>query len=134
MISAACCVGSRFRSYSRFLFVICFDTQTLLVWGVAAANLAIKRRWLYSSKQGYLLTLSNVCGALLGTSNTTSYVESVAGVAAEGGRTGLTAVVVGMLLLRLFLLATCECDSAYTNIRCTFLILMMSGLVSIKLA
>ncbi|MFA0070771.1 solute carrier family 23 protein, partial [Vibrio breoganii] len=37
-------------------------------------------------------------GALLGTSNTTSYVESVAGVA-EGGRTGLTAVVVGILFL-----------------------------------
>jgi adenine/guanine/hypoxanthine permease len=35
---------------------------------------------------------------LLGTSNTTSYIESAAGVAA-GGRTGLTAVFVGILFL-----------------------------------
>ena len=37
-------------------------------------------------------------GALLGTSSTTAYIESVAGVQA-GGRTGLTAVVVGLLFL-----------------------------------
>lgn len=37
-------------------------------------------------------------GALLGTSNTTTYVESAAGIAA-GGRTGLTSAVVGILFL-----------------------------------
>ncbi|HCC34859.1 MAG TPA: guanine permease [Ruminococcaceae bacterium] len=37
-------------------------------------------------------------GALLGTSNTTTYVESSAGIAA-GGRTGLTSVVVAVLFL-----------------------------------
>jgi AGZA family xanthine/uracil permease-like MFS transporter len=37
-------------------------------------------------------------GALIGTSTTTSYIESAAGVAA-GGRTGLTAVVVAVLFL-----------------------------------
>lgn len=37
-------------------------------------------------------------GALLGTSNTTTYVESAAGIS-QGGRTGLTAVVVGILFL-----------------------------------
>lgn len=42
-----------------------------------------------------------VAGSMIGTSSTTAYVESAAGVAA-GGRTGLTAVVVGVL----FLLAT----------------------------
>lgn len=42
-------------------------------------------------------------GALLGTSNTTTYVESAAGIG-QGGRTGLTAVVVGILfLLSMFL-------------------------------
>jgi AGZA family xanthine/uracil permease-like MFS transporter len=41
-------------------------------------------------------SLAAVAGAALGTSTTTSYVESAAGVAA-GGRTGLTAVVVGVL-------------------------------------
>lgn len=37
-------------------------------------------------------------GALLGTSNTTTYVESAAGIS-QGGKTGLTAVVVGILFL-----------------------------------
>lgn len=42
-------------------------------------------------------------GAVLGTSNTTTYVESAAGIA-EGGRTGLTAVTVSvMMLLSMFL-------------------------------
>lgn len=42
--------------------------------------------------------MATVIGALLGTSNTTSYIESAAGIR-EGGRTGLTAVVVAMLFL-----------------------------------
>src|SRR5690606_31863537 len=37
-------------------------------------------------------------GALLGTSNTTTYVESAAGIA-QGGRTGLTAVTTGLWFL-----------------------------------
>jgi AGZA family xanthine/uracil permease-like MFS transporter len=37
-------------------------------------------------------------GAVLGTSTTTSYIESAAGIE-EGGRTGLTSVVTGMLFL-----------------------------------
>jgi AGZA family xanthine/uracil permease-like MFS transporter len=42
-------------------------------------------------------------GALLGTSNTTTYVESAAGIAA-GGKTGMTSAVVGILfLLSLFI-------------------------------
>lgn len=47
--------------------------------------------------------LAAMLGAWLGTSTTTSYVESAAGIA-EGGRTGLTAVTVGILfLLSMFL-------------------------------
>ncbi len=42
--------------------------------------------------------IGTVTGACLGTSTVTSYVESAAGIAA-GGRTGLTAVVVGLLFL-----------------------------------
>lgn len=42
--------------------------------------------------------LATTVGAMLGTSSVTSYVESVSGVAA-GGRTGMTAVVVGVLFL-----------------------------------
>ena len=43
-------------------------------------------------------------GALLGTSSTTSYLESTAGISA-GGRTGLTAVVVALLFLASLTLA-----------------------------
>ncbi len=43
-----------------------------------------------------------VAGAALGTSSTTPYIESSAGVAA-GGRTGLTAVIVGLLVYCLFI-------------------------------
>ncbi len=48
-------------------------------------------------------SLGSFIGALLGTSNTTTYVESAAGVA-QGGRTGLTGVTVAVLfLLSLFI-------------------------------
>lgn len=43
-------------------------------------------------------------GALLGTSNTTTYVESAAGIAA-GGKTGLTSVVTGILFLACLFIA-----------------------------
>jgi AGZA family xanthine/uracil permease-like MFS transporter len=43
-------------------------------------------------------SLGTVIGALLGTSNTTTYVESAAGVSA-GGRTGLTSVVVSLMFV-----------------------------------
>ena len=39
-----------------------------------------------------------VCGSLLGTSSTTAYIESVSGVQ-SGGRTGLTALIIGTLFL-----------------------------------
>jgi AGZA family xanthine/uracil permease-like MFS transporter len=42
--------------------------------------------------------IATVFGALMGTSTTTTYIESASGVA-EGGRTGLTAVVTGVLFL-----------------------------------
>jgi len=41
---------------------------------------------------------ATIAGALAGTSTTTTYIESVAGVE-EGGKTGLTAVTVGVLML-----------------------------------
>jgi AGZA family xanthine/uracil permease-like MFS transporter len=42
--------------------------------------------------------LSTMFGAVFGTSTTTSYIESAAGIE-EGGRSGLTAVVTGILLM-----------------------------------
>lgn len=47
--------------------------------------------------------LAAMFGAFMGTSTTTAYVESASGIG-EGGRTGLTAVTVGVLfLLSMFL-------------------------------
>ena len=50
-------------------------------------------------------------GALFGTSNTTTYVESAAGIGA-GGRTGLTSVVVAICFaISAFPLYLCQCGS-----------------------
>tara|TARA_R110000850_G_C9927974_1_gene461933 strand:- start:81 stop:1379 length:1299 start_codon:yes stop_codon:yes gene_type:complete len=82
-----------------FLFVDLFDTSGTLV-GVA-------HRGKLLDKDGKLPRLgrammadstASMAGAALGTSTTTSYIESTAGIA-SGGRTGLTAVVVGGLFL-----------------------------------
>lgn len=43
-------------------------------------------------------SVATIVGSLFGTSNTTSYIESAAGIK-EGGRTGLTAVVVAFFFL-----------------------------------
>jgi AGZA family xanthine/uracil permease-like MFS transporter len=42
--------------------------------------------------------LAAICGAFLGTSTTTAYIESASGIE-EGGRTGLVAVTVGGLFI-----------------------------------
>ncbi|MGE5702361.1 MAG: NCS2 family permease [Clostridia bacterium] len=85
-----------------FLFVDFFDaTGTLL--GVANQAGLLKDGKL--PRPGSALAsdaIAGMAGAILGTSTTTSYVESTAGVAA-GGRSGFTAVVVGIcFLLALF--------------------------------
>lgn len=70
---------------------------------------------------------------MLGTSTTTSYIESTAGVSA-GGRTGLTAVVVGILfLLALFISPLAGMVPAYATAGTLFYvaILMMSGLMHV---
>src|SRR5690606_40007635 len=72
-------------------------------------------------------------GSLLGTSTTTSYVESAAGTAV-GGRTGLTACVVAALfLLRLFLSPLSGAVSAFATAPALFFlaVLMTSGLVQV---
>ena len=87
-----------------FLFVDFFDTAGTLT---SAANLAGK-----VDEEGKVEGIGKAVlsdsaatafGALLGTSNTTSYIESGAGIK-EGGKTGLTAITVAVLfLLCLFL-------------------------------
>ncbi len=82
-----------------FLFVDLFDTLgTLLALG-AKANLLDDEGQLPNAKPALMAdALGTTVGAILGTSTVTSYVESAAGVV-EGGKTGLTAMVVAVLFL-----------------------------------
>jgi AGZA family xanthine/uracil permease-like MFS transporter len=86
------------------VFVNMFDTIGTLIGVTRKANLMDKNGRL--PKMGAALTAdasASVVGAALGTSPVTSYIESAAGVSA-GGKTGLTAVVVGVcFILALFL-------------------------------
>ncbi len=87
-----------------FLFVDLFDTLgTLLALG-AKANLLDDKGQLPRAKPALMAdALGTTVGAILGTSTVTSYVESASGVI-EGGRTGLTSIVVSILFfLSLFL-------------------------------
>lgn len=88
-----------------FLFVDLFDNLGTLV--------AVTKRAGLMDKDGHIAGLNRilftdatatVVGSLAGTSTVTSYVESAAGVQA-GGRTGLTAVVAGVLFLLTMLVA-----------------------------
>ncbi len=80
-----------------FLFVDLFDTAGTLI-GVASKGGLLEGR-LPRAKEALMAdAVGTVVGACMGTSTTTSYVESSAGVAA-GGRTGLTALVTGVLFI-----------------------------------
>ncbi len=82
-----------------FLFVDIFDTLGTLVGVSAKANMLDKNGRLPKIKGALTAdAVATSLGAVLGTSTTTTFVESAAGVA-EGGRTGLTAVATGFLFL-----------------------------------
>lgn len=82
-----------------FLFVDMFDTVGTLIGCATKANLMTKDGKIPQVKEALFAdAVGTVVGAIFGTSTVTTYVESSAGVA-EGGRTGLTSLVVGILLL-----------------------------------
>jgi AGZA family xanthine/uracil permease-like MFS transporter len=82
-----------------FLFVDLFDTSGTLVGVAHRGGLLDKDGKLPRLGRALMAdSTASMAGAALGTSTTTSYVESTAGIAA-GGRTGLTAVVVAVLFL-----------------------------------
>jgi AGZA family xanthine/uracil permease-like MFS transporter len=85
-----------------FLFVDFFDTAGTLVAVANQAGLMKDNKLPRAGKALMADSVATVIGAILGTSTTTSYVESTAGVAA-GGRSGFTSVVTaGFFLLALF--------------------------------
>ena len=82
-----------------FLFVDVFDTLGTLIGCANKAGMLDKEGKLPRIKQALLAdAIATSAGAVLGTSTTTTFVESSSGVA-EGGRTGLTSVVTGLLFL-----------------------------------
>ena len=85
-----------------FLFVDLFDTLGTLIGVSTKANMLDENGRLPKIKPALLSdAIATTAGAVLGTSTTTTFVESAAGVAV-GGRTGLTAMTTAIL----FLLAT----------------------------
>lgn len=82
-----------------FLFVDLFDTLGTLIGVATKANMLDKDGRLPKVKPALLAdAIGTSAGAVLGTSTITTFVESASGVAA-GGRTGLTAMVSGILFL-----------------------------------
>jgi AGZA family xanthine/uracil permease-like MFS transporter len=82
-----------------FLFVDLFDTAGTLIGVAHRAGLLDEQGRLPRLGKALLAdSTATAAGALIGTSTTTSYIESAAGINA-GGRTGLTAVTVAVLFL-----------------------------------
>ena len=82
-----------------FLFVDLFDTLGTLIGVSSKANMLDKNGRLQKIKGALMAdAVATSVGAVLGTSTTTTFVESASGVT-EGGRTGLTAVTTGLLFL-----------------------------------
>ena len=78
-----------------FFFIDMFDTVGTLVGVCTKAKMLDENGNIHRVKQAFMAdSIATTFGAMLGTSTTTTYVESAAGVA-QGGRSGLTALVVG---------------------------------------
>ena len=79
-----------------FLFIDMFDTVGTLVGVCTKANMIDRDGKIYRIKQAFMAdAIATTAGAVLGTSTTTTYIESAAGVA-QGGRSGLTAFSVAV--------------------------------------
>ena len=82
-----------------FLFVDLFDTLGTLIGVSSKANMLDKDGKLPRIKGALMAdAVATTAGAILGTSTTTTFVESASGVT-QGGRTGLTAMTTGFLFL-----------------------------------
>ncbi|CFQ64170.1 xanthine/uracil permease family protein [Yersinia frederiksenii] len=82
-----------------FMLVNLFDSSGTLIGVTDKAGLTDDKGKFPRMKQAlYVDSISSVAGAFIGTSSVTAYIESSSGVSV-GGRTGLTAVVVGILFL-----------------------------------
>lgn len=118
-----------------FLFVDLFDTSGTLVAVAEKGNLTDKDGKIPRLGRALMSDSSaTVAGSLLGTSSTTSYIESGAGIAV-GGRTGLTAVTASILfLLALFFSPVAQMIPVFaTSAALIFVaVLMISALTSVS--
>ena len=118
-----------------FLFVDLFDTAGTLIATTSQAGLIGKDGKIPNMGKALLAdSTATVAGTLLGTSSTTSYIESVSGIAA-GGRTGLMAVTVGVLfLLSIFFSPLAGMIPGYATAGAIFYVavLMMETLKDVK--
>jgi len=117
-----------------FLFVDLFDTAGTLVGLAHRAGMLDERGRLPRLKKALVAdSTATIAGAALGTSTTTSYIESAAGINA-GGRTGLTAITVAVLFLAyLFLSPLADTIPAYATAPALLFVacLMVRGLAEI---
>lgn len=81
-----------------FLFIDFFDTAGTLVAVANQAGLMKDNKLPRAGKALFSDSLATIVGAIFGTSTTTSYIESSAGVAV-GARTGFASVVTGLCFL-----------------------------------
>lgn len=87
------------------MLVNLFDSSGTLIGVTDKAGLADEKGKFPRMKQAlYVDSISSVTGSFIGTSSVTAYIESSSGVSV-GGRTGLTAVVVGLLFLLVIFLS-----------------------------
>ena len=109
-----------------FLFVDLFDTAGTLIATTQQAGLVDKDGKVKNMGKAMLAdSTATVAGTFLGTSSTTSYIESVSGVAA-GGRTGLVAVTVGILfLLSIFFAPLASMIPAYATAGAIFYVAVL---------
>ncbi|EOL8989159.1 NCS2 family permease [Cronobacter dublinensis] len=88
-----------------FMLVNLFDSSGTLIGVTDKAGLADESGKFPRMKQAlYVDSISSVAGSFIGTSSVTAYIESSSGVSI-GGRTGLTAVIVGLLFLLVIFLS-----------------------------
>ncbi|GAA0473354.1 MULTISPECIES: NCS2 family permease [Tatumella] len=117
-----------------FLFVDVFDNSGTLIGVSRRAGLTDDKGNIPAMGRALMAdSIAALFGSLLGTSTTTSFVESAAGVSA-GGRTGLTSVVVAILfLLSLFFSPLAGSVPAYATAPALLFVavLMTSGLAEI---
>lgn len=116
-----------------FFLVELFDATGTLMGVASRAGLLVNGKMERLNRALLADSTAIVAGSFLGTSSTTAYIESAAGVQA-GGRTGLTAVAVGLLFLAcLFIAPLAGVVPAYATAPALFYVacLMLRDLVEI---